>query len=53
LTWSRVLGIPLFINSEDRHWYQRDDDLKPTDKVKFWNGKQDIGPGVTLIQCGG
>ncbi|RSH77825.1 uncharacterized protein EHS24_002885 [Apiotrichum porosum] len=53
LTWSRVLGVSLFINSEDRHWYQRDDDLKPTDKVKFWNGKQDIGPGVTLVQCGG
>lgn len=53
LTWSRALGVPLYLNEGDKDWFQRLGDIKDTDKVIWWTGKMEVGPGVTLVQCGG
>ncbi|WVO13301.1 hypothetical protein L204_100914 [Cryptococcus depauperatus] len=53
LTWSRALNIPLYICADDREWYQRLDDIKETDDVRFWTQQVQLGKGVKLIQCGG
>lgn len=53
LTWSRALRVTLYLCEADREWFQRLSDIKQEDQVVWWTGRKDIGPGVTLIQCGG
>lgn len=53
LTWSRALHVPLYVCETDREWYQRRGEIGPDDEVKWWTGRREIGPGVTVVQCGG
>jgi hypothetical protein len=53
LTWSRALGVPLYLNEADKEWFQRLGDIRPDDQVVWWSGRKELGPGVTLVQCGG
>jgi len=53
LTWSRAIGVPLYLNEADKDWFQRLGDLKDTDEIVWWTGRKELGPGVTLVQCGG
>jgi len=53
LTWSRALNVPLYLNALDEEWYQRKGSLKDDDRVVFWREKVELGPNVTVIECGG
>ncbi|KAI9632904.1 uncharacterized protein MKK02DRAFT_19982 [Dioszegia hungarica] len=53
LTWSRLLGVPLYLNEADKAWYVRLDEIGEGDKVVWWTGEREIGKGLRLIQCGG
>lgn len=47
--WSHAFGnVPIFIPHADKEWAVRPDPV-----IKFWEGTEEIVPGVTLIQCGG
>lgn len=50
IEWSRAFGgVPIYLNSADREWVMRDDPA-----IRFWDGPSlELGPGVTLIHCGG
>ncbi|RXK35967.1 hydrolase [Tremella mesenterica] len=52
LTWARALQVPLYICEDDKPWFQRLSDVSEGE-IKWWRGKQELGPGVTVIQCGG
>lgn len=53
LTWARALDVPLYICETDKEWYQRRGEIRPEDNVVFWTGRETVGPGVTVVQCGG
>ncbi|GMK59596.1 hypothetical protein CspeluHIS016_0802020 [Cutaneotrichosporon spelunceum] len=53
LVWARALRVPLYLCAADREWYARASDVTASDDVRFWTGRADLGPGVTLVQCGG
>ena len=53
LTWSRALRIPLYLCEADKEWFQRAGDIRDSDKVVWWEGEKELGPGVRVIQCGG
>jgi glyoxylase-like metal-dependent hydrolase (beta-lactamase superfamily II) len=47
--WSRAFGgAPIYIPSADRDWVQYNDSA-----IVAWEGRREVVPGVTLIQCGG
>ena len=48
--WSRALGsVPVYLHADDRRWVTR-----PHDTLVFWDGDtHELGPGLTLIRCGG
>ncbi|MGH7581108.1 MAG: MBL fold metallo-hydrolase [Gemmatimonadales bacterium] len=48
--WSQALGgIPVYLHEADRPWVMRDDPA-----IVYWGGATlEVGPGVTLIHCGG
>jgi glyoxylase-like metal-dependent hydrolase (beta-lactamase superfamily II) len=47
--WSLAFGgAPVLIPKADLRWLQR-----PDPAVVPWEGTRELGPGVTLIQCGG
>jgi glyoxylase-like metal-dependent hydrolase (beta-lactamase superfamily II) len=48
--WSRALGnVPVYLHAADREWVMRPDDV-----IVFWDGETlQLGPGLTLIHCGG
>ena len=47
--WSRAFDhAPIYVPDADRTWVQR-----PDDSIVHWDGRVDLLPGVTLIQCGG
>lgn len=48
--WSRALGgIPIYLHEADRDWVMRDDPA-----IVYWGGGAlEVGPGLTLIHCGG
>ncbi|WWD16304.1 hypothetical protein CI109_100730 [Kwoniella shandongensis] len=53
LTWSRALKVPLYICEADKEWFQRLDDVRDNDDIRFWSDEEELGPGVKVIQCGG
>ncbi len=48
--WSRAFGnVPVFLHEADRQWVMR-----PDPAIRFWSGEtHTLGPGATLIRCGG
>jgi glyoxylase-like metal-dependent hydrolase (beta-lactamase superfamily II) len=48
--WSHAFGkIPVYLHEADRQWVMRPDPV-----LEFWSGvTQPLGPGLTLIRCGG
>ncbi len=48
--WSRAFGgIPIYLHADDHRWVMR-----PDKDLIFWQGETNaLGPGVTLIRCGG
>ena len=53
LTWSRALGISLYLNEADQDWYQRYKDIITEDQVVWWRDERELGAGVRVIECGG
>lgn len=41
-------GVPIWYGEADRQWVQR-----PSELIRFWSDRQEVVPGVTLVQCGG
>ncbi|GAC58841.1 hypothetical protein GOHSU_54_00190 [Gordonia hirsuta DSM 44140 = NBRC 16056] len=41
-------GVPVWQNSLDRRWITRPDPVH-----RFWEGRAEVAPGVTLVCCGG
>jgi len=50
LEWSRAFGnVPIHLHAADRAWV-----MNTGPAIRFWEGDtQSIGPGLTLIRCGG
>lgn len=47
--WSDAFGAPVFLHAADRQWV-----VNPGPNLAFWEGdSREIGPGVTLVRCGG
>jgi hypothetical protein len=48
--WSHAFGkVPVYLHEADRQWVQRQDPV-----IDYWSGpSRAIGPGLTLVQCGG
>jgi len=47
--WSRAFGgCPIYIPRADAEWVQYDDPA-----VTLWEGRLELLPGLTLVQCGG
>ena len=48
--WSRAFaGVPIYLHAADRSWVMR-----PDKSIIFWEGEtRGLGPGLTLIRCGG
>jgi len=47
--WSRVFDCPIYLHEADRKWVMRDHAA-----IDFWSGdSKTLGPGLTLIRCGG
>jgi glyoxylase-like metal-dependent hydrolase (beta-lactamase superfamily II) len=46
--WSRAFGAEILLPEADAHWLTR-----PDPGVRTWSGREQVLPGVTLIQCGG
>lgn len=49
VAWSRAFGdVPILLPDADRRWL-----TYPDATVQTWSGSFLVGPGVTLVQCGG
>lgn len=49
IEWSRAFECPVYLHGADRKWVMR-----PDSAIEFWDGEtKEIGPGLTLIRCGG
>jgi glyoxylase-like metal-dependent hydrolase (beta-lactamase superfamily II) len=50
IEWSNAFGaVPIYIHEAERDWVMR-----PDPAIEFWRGETKvIGPGLTLIRCGG
>ena len=49
ITWSRAMdGVPVYVAEADRRWIRRPDEV-----IRLWSGRQELLPGVELVQCGG
>ena len=50
LEWSAAFGnAPIFLHAADREWV-----MQSGGAIQFWNGaRKELGPGVTLVHCGG
>ena len=48
--WSHAFGgVPIYIHEAEQDWVMRPDPV-----IQFWSGKTKvIGPGLTLVRCGG
>lgn len=47
--WSRAFGgVPIHLPRADARWVMR-----PDPAIRFWEGRLDLLPGITLVQCGG
>jgi glyoxylase-like metal-dependent hydrolase (beta-lactamase superfamily II) len=40
--------VPVWYGQDDRRWVRRPDDV-----IAFWSDRQQVLPGLTLVQCGG
>ncbi len=49
VTWSKAFdGVPIHFGEADQRWIRR-----PDDQIRLWSGRQEVLPGVELVQCGG
>src|SRR5690606_38995258 len=49
VTWSHTFGnIPAWYNAHDERWIRRPDNV-----IRLWRGRQQVLPGITLVECGG
>jgi hypothetical protein len=50
VAWSEAFGgVPIYLHADDRQWV-----MHPDNAIEFWSGEtREIGPGLTLIRCGG
>ncbi len=46
--WAHAFDAPLLVPEVDLAWVTR-----PDPAVRPWRGRQELAPGVTLVQCGG
>ena len=47
--WSHAFGgCPIYLPRADQEWV-----VRPDPAVGFWEGSQEVLPGLTLVQCGG
>jgi glyoxylase-like metal-dependent hydrolase (beta-lactamase superfamily II) len=47
--WSLAFGgVPIFVPEADRDWVMR-----PDPSIRLWSRRQEVVPGVTLLQAGG
>jgi hypothetical protein len=47
--WGQAFDAPIYLHADDHQWVMR-----PDAAVKFWSGEtQPLGPGLTLVRCGG
>ncbi|HEX8858099.1 MAG TPA: MBL fold metallo-hydrolase [Actinomycetes bacterium] len=46
--WSHAFDAPVWVPRADERWLMR-----PDPNVRLWEGRQEIVPGVALVQCGG
>jgi hypothetical protein len=52
LTWARCLRVPLIIAASDKHWFQRQSDVKEGE-IEWFHNEASLEDGVNVIQCGG
>ncbi|GAA4324077.1 MBL fold metallo-hydrolase [Flaviaesturariibacter amylovorans] len=48
IEWARAFDAPVFVNEKDAGWLTR-----TGPEVLTWNGRENLGSDVTLIECGG
>ncbi len=47
--WGHAFDAPVYLHAADREWVMR-----PDSSIAFWDGEtRELGPGLTLIRCGG
>jgi hypothetical protein len=47
--WAEAFDAPIYLHAADREWVMR-----PSDRVVFWEEeRRELGPGLSLIRCGG
>lgn len=47
--WSHAFDAPVYLHAADRRWV-----VHPSPRIEFWEGEtKELGPGLTLIRCGG
>jgi hypothetical protein len=47
--WSRVFSdAPIYVAEDDKDWIMR-----PCKSIRFFRGRKEILPNITLVQCGG
>ena len=46
--WAHVFGAAILIPHADQQWLMR-----PDPAVTLWEDRQEVAPGITLLQCGG
>jgi glyoxylase-like metal-dependent hydrolase (beta-lactamase superfamily II) len=47
--WAEAFDAPIYLHADDREWVMR-----PSDRVVFWEEeRRELGPGLTLVRCGG
>jgi hypothetical protein len=49
VSWSHAFdGVPVYYNGDDRRWIRRPDPV-----IRLWTDREQVLPGVTLVQAGG
>jgi glyoxylase-like metal-dependent hydrolase (beta-lactamase superfamily II) len=47
--WAEAFDAPIYLHAADREWVMR-----PSDHIVFWEEeRRKLGPGLTLVRCGG
>lgn len=47
--WAEAFDAPIYLHAADREWVMR-----PNDHIVFWEEeRRELGPGLTLVRCGG
>lgn len=47
--WAQAFDAPVYLHADDRQWVMR-----PDPSIVFWEGEtKSLGPGLTLVRCGG